>query len=322
MLKKAIAMLIALPMSIGLGQSAIADETGGSGFSASVGLKTWISDWELPIYSEAQNKSDIDSVNTYNSDTETIFIPVLSFRYKNFFVSGSYFPKTDYNFNDGFFKGSYFAPIEGESLYYWDAEFGDWLQLSEVAAVSIPMPFHISSERSEWDINVGYYILPSLVATAGYKRIDRDFVFSWRYPDDFSVSTLDKNWEPVETWDVERFEAEGIATSAESKGDNKTEGWTVGISGVAPLQGRLGLYGSFAFGLLETTNTADTELDTNYYLGELGLLYSSQFSQIPMLDAAAVYLGYRFQLLDDELPIGVDAGDNTSGFVLGVNLVF
>jgi len=120
---------------------------------------------------------------------------------------------------------------------------------------------------------------------------------------------------------IDEIAQAGMDTSFNATGDNKTDGLTLGIASVVSLQGRFGLYGSFAFGWLET-KAKTTTYNSDYYLGELGLLYSPRFEQIPALDAASVYVGYRFQFLNDDVAIGNGATDSTEGFVLGVNLIF
>ncbi len=83
-------------------------------------------------------------------------------------------------------------------------------------------------KRKEYDINIGYYILPTLVISLGYKRADID-----------RASDL-------------------IASSY------KLKGLLAGVSGSAPIADRLSLYGSFAYGLArETTESALPNEKTN-----------------------------------------------------------
>ncbi len=81
------------PFSIG---SIFSSHFGNDHFGATVGYKAWYNTWDLPIYPSSGGQEIIVNVG---SGTEISHIPVASFRYKNFFVSGNYFPKTDYNFN-------------------------------------------------------------------------------------------------------------------------------------------------------------------------------------------------------------------------------
>jgi hypothetical protein len=311
MLKKAISM--AITMGIGLGSAAVAEEpqsptTGkqegslfephfGKDFSASVGVKAWISQWTLPLYHVRENQSDQELVQSYVSKTEIPIVPVISFRYKNFFVSGSYFPKTDYSFGEQFID----LPVEGSETKV----------LKELSG---------SAERSEWDINVGYYLLPSLVVTAGYKKINRDY--RWVVsPENADIVTRDARDDddavPIADNITSILTFEGTFEA-----NDDIDGLTLGIAGVAPLQGRLGLYGNFAFGWLETYSSSGATYDADYYLGDLGLLYSSRLDNIRMLEAASVYLGYRFQTFTEDVPIGEGTTDTTKGFVFGVNFVF
>ncbi|OAD19867.1 secreted protein, partial [Candidatus Thiomargarita nelsonii] len=140
MLKKAIAMSIALPMSIGLGPSASAAETGGlAGFSASVGLKAWVNEWDVP-------SDELNQIISFRSESEVVLIPVLSFRYNNFFISGSYFPETDYSLGEQTIFGEFDVAEQGAVA---QLQYGGLLT-------------KLSAERSEWDINVGYYLSPFL----------------------------------------------------------------------------------------------------------------------------------------------------------------
>ncbi|KHD08299.1 hypothetical protein PN36_17305 [Candidatus Thiomargarita nelsonii] len=281
MLKKAIVMSIALPMSIGLGPSAIADETGGlADFSASVGLKVWENQWNVP-------SDELNQIISFRSENEIVLIPVLSFRYKKFFISGSYFPETDYSLGE--------QTVIGEISVEQGADQAPTQQY-------VGLLTELSAERSEWDINVGYYLSPFLVITAGYKKIERSFT------GEIKKELLSPTEEKIVK---EPFHF-----------GTKTDGLTIGIAGVAPLQGKLGLYGNFALGWLETSEKDKDNFDSGYRLGELGFLYSSRFEQIPMLNAASFYAGYRFQVVKDDMPIGNGADDTTEGFVLGVNLTF
>jgi len=214
-------------------------------------------------------------------------IPLLSFSYKNFFISGSYFPETDYSLGEQTVFGDFQVKQEDGQLVQ---QYGGLIT-------------KLSAERSEWDINVGYYISPFLVVTAGYKKIERSFT------GEIKKELLS----PTE---------EKIVEDGAFHFGTKTDGLTIGIAGVAPLQGKLALYGNFALGWLETTEKDKDNFDSDYRLGELGFLYSSRFEQIPMLNAASFYVGYRFQAVKDDIPIGNGTDDTTEGFVLGVNLTF
>jgi len=280
-LKQAIAIAITVPL-LGLGNATIAaDESSstmaGKSWNASVGLKLWRNEWTIPGFGSHQAPE-------YHSGAELVMIPVLSARYKNWMVSGSYFPKTDYSFNSSGtvnFNQPTFPGVQIDSA-------------------------RVNGERSEFDINVGYYVLPSLIVTLGYKNIDRDFAIT------HTLST-------------------GDTTS--SRANQDTSGFTLGLAAVAPLSDKIGLYGSFAYGLdMETEWGTGFEYDNDYYLGELGLLYGKKLDGVPVLESASAYVGYRFQALIEHYQtshpftnsssVGTNTADYTQGFVIGVNLSF
>ena len=324
-MKKTFVIATIIPICIGLGNSAFGEElqqissekevsplfdvqSVDKNFAVVIGVKSWFNKWEFPIeLPEAQQ------FISYKSKTETTFIPVLSFKYKNLFVSGSFFPKKDYSFAAQSIDLPVFTPSNQEepSIYYIDDNQG-LLGISNEASVKIPIPVSLSGERSEWDINVGYYLLPTLAVTAGYKRIKREI--SMHIPDDFSLTFFNQAGNTA-TVDANQLKQDFIEPN------NKTDGLMLSITSVVPLQHQFSLYGSFAYGWLKTKGGGKT-VDSKYKLGELGLLYSHRFDQMAALNAASVYFGYRFQFLNDDFSVGNGATDSTEGFVLGVNIVF
>jgi hypothetical protein len=271
-MKKTIYILI-ISICIGLDNPAIASEDSNyqKGFSATVSMKMWVNEWESPTLLTFNNSN---LVRSQHSDTvEFAFIPSLNFTYNRFFVSGSYLPETDYSF-----------------------------EIQDVS--SFETKFHAT--RSEWDINFGYYILPSLIISAGYKDINRDF--------NIHVNT----------------------NNIPNLGKADTNGFTIGIASFAPLNDLFAMYGSFTFGWLDTDKQLNElegiignsgKFDVEYYLGELGLTYSSQLNSIPQLNTVSIYMGYRYQALNEErgnlyTSRPLEVTDTTSGFVFGVNLTF
>ncbi|OAD23672.1 conserved hypothetical protein, secreted [Candidatus Thiomargarita nelsonii] len=99
-MKKTFVMATIIPICIGLGNSAIGEESQqqslgkevgplfksqspDKNFAAVIGVKYWFNQWDLPI-----ELPDNQQIVSYNSETEYTWIPVLSFKYKNLFVSG------------------------------------------------------------------------------------------------------------------------------------------------------------------------------------------------------------------------------------------
>jgi hypothetical protein len=150
----------------------------------------------------------------------------------------------------------------------------------------------LSAQWKEIDGNLGYYILPSLAVTLGYKQIDQDF----------TNPNLPYRW----------------------------VGPTVGVAASAPLRGALGLYGTFAYGRLRLEApvpdaAGETHFNADYLLGEFGLSYGvpTPLSSLSF----SVTLGYRAQIVSTrrfDVSTGfdgyqpVDVHDITQGPALSV----
>ena len=155
----------------------------------------------------------------------------------------------------------------------------------------------VTAERSEFDINIGYYILPTLLVTLGYKNIKRNFLIT----------------ENVMIPDP-------ITNNYSNTANANLSGLTLGISGMVPLSVEIGMYGNFAYGLnMETEWKSGVTYGNDYYIGEFGVASNYKLDTVPILNNASVYIGYRLQTIKDNLIL---FKDYTQGFVLGVNLAF
>lgn len=235
-------------------------------FSISIGTKLWYNEWTtFPGIIESQD--------------ELTPIPVISVKYKDLFISASHFFDTHYNFpfppnpDDPFF-----TTVPGEDP-------------------SFPGEGPNDIERKEWDVGVGYYILPPYLAlTIGYKKIEQDF-----------------------------GPREGLL---------EFEGPTVGFSAAAPMKWGFSLYSSFAYGFMELESDPplvppelqQEDIDTDYWLVETGVAYTHDLHNLPVnpLRSATIYAGYRHQQLETENLIlrRDNLRDITRGMVIGVNLSF
>jgi hypothetical protein len=214
-----------------------AEDAGGNEWALTGGVKLWATSWESWIVVPTVfNKASRDVVETINSSTELAAIPQASVRYGNWLASASGLISTGYTFK----------PSWGSSL---------------------------AASRYEIDGNVGYYVLPGLALTAGYKQIDQKFggTYKWRGP-----------------------------TAGLSGTGGLGHGFSVyGAVGVGFMKGDL----PFADG------AGRTRLNASYFLGEAGIAYS--FGNIGWLTRSLnVTLGYRSQTLTTK---GYDLADtNTS----------
>lgn len=266
-----------------------------SDFGASVGYKAWFNRWTAfsgTVSSGVGHGSSITLTGSY----ELASIPVLSLRYKNFFVSGSYFPETTYSF-----------PFTTVSLPLFNPD--GTRATSGGNAITAPFDVNASASREEYDVSVGYYLNQFLAVTAGYKNIRQ-----------FTDATL--------------FRLNAI-TGARASGaiiedhfNNKITGPMVGLVGSVPIGNRFGLYGNFAYGFLSTDffsgGVEEGTRDTPYYLAEGGVSYAfATPDTMKYLKALTAYVGYRNQTFyRKDVANGQDATDTTQGFVAGLNLSF
>lgn len=136
-----------------------------------------------------------------------------------------------------------------------------------------------SGTRREYDINLGYAVLPGLNLTLGYKK----------------VSQRDGEY---------RYEPGGVV---------------LGLSGSAPLASGFALYGSLAVGKLKTPQSGGDKVvkfDADYRLTEVGLAYA--LAGAPASLRWTLSAGYRMQVMSSREAFGLQDGrDTTQGFALG-----
>lgn len=210
-------------------------------FSVSLGLKTWFNKWSSPASSTPS--SGTPSFRSIQSSSETDVIPQLTSRYGNWFASGSYLLPLNFHFSDS---------------------------LSS-----------FSAKRSEWDLNVGYFVLPGLAVSLGKKYVELDYS------------------DPSAKWEM--------------------DGFTLGLSASAPIADRVGLYGNFAAGLDSKFDQAANSYDNDYYLVEVGLSYS--IPNLAGAKNVSLTGGYRQQIIrlnDPIQPFVGEAKDETRGLSLGL----
>jgi hypothetical protein len=227
----------------------------------------WRKDFSISIGTKLWYNEWTTFPGTVESKDELTPIPVVSVKYQDLFISASHFFDTHYIFPDPFNPD---VPIFGRGI-----------------------------ERKEWDVGVGYYILPPYLAlTVGYKKIEQDFVVP------------------------------------ENGGLIEYEGPTVGFAGAVPMKWGFSLYSSFAYGFMEQETEfplfppefQQEDVKTDYWLVETGVAYTYDLHNLPVnsLSSAMIYAGYRHQQLESEnLITNTDTNrDITRGMVIGVNLSF
>ena len=142
-----------------------------------------------------------------------------------------------------------------------------------------------SGERKEFDVNVGYLVMPGLALTLGYKEVSQ---------------------------------------SGES-GEYRPAGPVVGVNGNAPLSGRWSMYGNLGLGWLKTPGGDKIDFDADYRLAEVGLAYTLSGSRQPKHWTFTGGYRIQVMTSKEAIPEvnpAQDGRDTTQGFTLGVIATF
>jgi len=236
----ATALILACSASAGLaaqpenGQEEMELETEVKDLSLFVGLRLWANKFDIPAFRLVvdPNTGNVEgSANTYVSDFEVAVMPTVGLRWRDFLISATYFAPTKYGTSD----------LPGTSV-----------------------------RRTELDLTVGYYVLPSLLVSVGYKKANVD--------------------------DLPGYLGEGF--------DAEIDGFLVGLTGSAPLSDSFSLYGSFAYGIGKQDLDAGSfgkvsNIDAAYQIAEIGIAYRFPFEG-RFVRSASVSLGFRIQTLESE----------------------
>jgi hypothetical protein len=300
-------------------------------FSATVGVKIWINDWQRDsflstgVITDSINVTSQDTApDNQESDIEPVPIPQLSARYKWLFATGSYYAKTGFDFDDSAGTTTALVDTDGDGVLDTGAQ-SDTL-------------FSTSGDRYEWDASGGIYIHPYVALLGGYKKVRQEI----------------DNFLTQETVDVATGATIGTA-SAISFSDIDIEGPTIGIAASVPIGRGFGVYASYAHGFLDAeirdvqrsadgVDLADPacddpgqpgidpcdfrarDTDATYDVAELGFSYTHGTEDLAPhmpLSAATVYAGYRYQNISTEFDEPFqDRADVTKGFAVGLNLTF
>src|SRR5258706_7064643 len=200
---------------------ALAAEGTGEGFSVTVGTKVWVNEWSSWYTPTIGGQAEVVPID---SSTKVSLIPVVSLRLRDFYASFSTLLTTSYT-------------------------------LSEQAENSI------DASRKEFDANVGYYVLPGVGVSLGFKSLSQAFGganYRWRGP-------------------------------------------TVGASVTAPIRGGVAAYVSVGVGFFtmdlpaaDPNPPVNSGLNANYAIGEIGVAHpTTGISTVPVT-SAPFPPGYRF----------------------------
>ena len=138
--------------------------------------------------------------------------------------------------------------------------------------------------RSEFDVNAGYRVMPSLAVTLGYKKVSQ----------------------------------------SGSAGRYRPAGPVIGASANAPLGNGVSVYGSLAIGRLHTPSGDDIRFKANYQLAEVGLAYAltADRPRWTLTGGYRIQTMRSKDALLDPDGRELDGRDTTQGVTLGVNATF
>ena len=208
------------------------------------------------------------------------FIPSIAVRYKDYLVSGSYFVKNAYSGPD--FRLNYFDTNKnvGASVDFYD----------------------LKADRQEYDINVGYYFIPGVAVSFGYKKINLTYEMKAKV----KVNNVTV---PLGT------QSEEITLSTP----------TIGLQAYS----RLGdspffMYGNDAMSIGDSLkrerSTDGKSHNGTYSTAELGVGYA-------LPSGMTFTLGAKYQVADVKVPLGAGIPDQstrdvTSGLIAGIAYTF
>jgi hypothetical protein len=220
---------------------ALAAEGAGEGFSVTVGAKVWVNEWSSWATPTIGGQGEVVPVD---SSTKVSVIPVVNLRFRDFYASFSTLLNTSYT-------------LSGQALNSIDAS------------------------RKEFDANLGYYVLPGLGVSLGYKSLSQVFggaSYRWTGP-------------------------------------------TIGATLTAPIQGGFAGYGALGVGFFkmslpaaDVNSSVNGDLNANYAIGEIGLAYGAAGIPTIAVTSTAFTLGYRFQAVrTKEYKVRAATGTSVNG---------
>jgi len=280
-------------------------------FSATLGVKVWINEWSRDSFiSERAFGLDVSSggeaiivpvivtdtaPDSQESGIEPVPIPQLSARYKWLFVTGSYYSKTDFDF---------------------EPTFVNTLLLDEVTAIR-QVRLETSGERYEWDASGGIYVHPYVAILGGYKKVRQTINQTVTGEDVFGPLDVGSRYSDI---DIEGPTI-GIAASVPiGRGFGVFATYAHGFMDA-------NIRDVVTSPCCSDNGGQDLEFDADYDVAEAGFSYTHGMDRLMPhlpLSAATIYAGYRYQAIstDFEEQGSQDRSDVTRGFAVGVNLTF
>jgi hypothetical protein len=217
-------------------------------WSFAVGTKLWIHTWQTFIVAPVEVGIDPTTGNTFFLPNSRGFVTSQT----SDDIEVTPIPVASLRYKNLFVIAS----------HYLDTDF-DFPEITTAAAfvefgVASLATDRLSASRLEWDASLGYFLHPYVAVTAGYKFIEREF--------------------PL----ITEFSFAGDPISVTFATGSKTEisGPIVGLIASVPIGRGFGVYGSFAYGFLEsdfldaTGREFSDEQSQPYILAEGGFTYT------------------------------------------------
>jgi hypothetical protein len=143
-----------------------------------------------------------------------------------------------------------------------------------------------TGKREEFDATVGYFVMPGVALTLGYKKVQQ----------------------------------------SGNAGRYRPSGPMIGIAANAPLRGAWSVYGNLGLGRLKTPSGDKIDFEMKYRITELGLAYSLNGERLPrQWTLTAGYRMQVMNSIDGfvtEAGVTQDGLDTTQGFTLGLLATF
>lgn len=148
-----------------------------------------------------------------------------------------------------------------------------------VGSLSVyPSTNHSGGMRKEFDINLGYYVLPNVALTLGYKKLEQSGG-GYRYV---------------------------------------LGGPVAGVNATAPLGGNFAMYGTFALSRMKSTGSSNVYFDSDYRLSEVGVAYTVPTSLVSKALTFSIGYRSQVLTSKEAAYSGQDGRDLTQGLTFGV----
>jgi len=144
-------LMLALLAAAGPSQAEEQSTPIGKDVTLAIGMKFWFNTWQSANGSVFNQQGT--NVQTYVSDSNVAFIPSISLKIKNFFISTSYLGAPEYTF-----------PSYTDTIVI----------TSGPTSTAYTLKHDITATRTESDTNIGWYVTPNLAFTLGYKIVTQE----------------------------------------------------------------------------------------------------------------------------------------------------